>query len=268
MSGGGTYQGEERLAGGQPGVGQPEGSRSRLDSLPTGTRTTGEQAIARSLLVRRLRVALPVLALVLAATFFFNTKSNNVDDAFLDDFKDMSASADDLKMANPKFAGIDDNGQPFEITALTAMQVSGNQETVELEMPRAVQGKGSEVSIVTAQKGLYQSKNNVLELEQDVTLSHNLGAKTYILRVPAATVAINEEKVTSDTGVNGTGSDGSTLSADRMTAFNADRRIVFEGNVRMRIYPDTVKSSNDDADVRTEPETKGPETGGEENTQQ
>jgi len=262
MSGGVTYQGKERLAGGQSG-----GNRSRLDSLPMRARTTGKQALARSRLVRRLRMALPILALVLAAAFFFNTKSNNVDDAFLDDFKDMSASADDLKMANPRFAGIDDNGRPFEITALAAMQVSGNRETVELELPRAVQGEGSDLTIVTAQKGLYQSKDNVLELEQDVTLSHDLGAETYVLKVPAATVAINEEKVTSDTGVNGIGSDGSTLSADRMTAFNADRRILFEGNVRMRIYPDSERA-NDDAENHTEPTTKDPETGGEENNQQ
>lgn len=232
---------------GKPARGQPLRGRKVLESLPARSRTTGEQALARSRLVRRLRVALPILALVLVAAFFFNTQSNGVDEAFLDDFKDMSAAADELKMANPRFAGIDDEGKPFEITAEAAKQVPGSTNVVELDLPRAVQGDGDEQTVVTAEKGLYESETNMLELTEGVTLSHDIGPDVYVLRAPAATVSIKEEIVTSNAGVGGDGSDGGRLEADTMKAYNAEGRVVFEGNVYMRIYPKSSQAESTQA---------------------
>ena len=67
---------------------EPAPKRRVLDTLPMQARTTGDQAAARSRLVRRLRVILPITALVLVAAFFFNTQSNSVDEAFLKDFEE------------------------------------------------------------------------------------------------------------------------------------------------------------------------------------
>ena len=55
-----------------------------LSSLPSRARTTNDKAAARSRMVKRLRIALPVLALVLVAAFLFNTTRQQADDAFLD----------------------------------------------------------------------------------------------------------------------------------------------------------------------------------------
>jgi lipopolysaccharide export system protein LptC len=208
-----------------------------LESLIFRSRTTGEQAAARSRLVRRLRIALPILALALVAAFIFNTRSNSVDQAFLDDFKSIAASTEELRMANPRFAGVDNEGKPFEITANAALQDPGSKDVVELENPRAVQAGAEESSIVTANSGLYRSEENILELKDAVTLEHELGAKTYVLRAPEATVEIKDQVVTSIAGVGAEGPDGAALKADRMTAYRNDGRVVFEGNVSMRIYP-------------------------------
>ncbi len=235
---------------GPPARGQPITGRRALDSLPTRSRTTGDEALARSRLIKRLRIILPGFGLLLVVVFLLNTGSNKPDDAFLDDFKDISASADELRMANPRFAGVDDKGKPFEITARSAMQTSADRNFVELELPRAVQGDGDASTVVTADKGLYQSEANLLELTDNVTLAHDIGADTYVLRTPDATVFIKDEIVTSNNGVNGEGNDGSELSADRMKSYNSEGRVVFEGNVRMRIYPKSSQekesASNDD----------------------
>jgi len=144
-------------------------------------------------------------------------------------------------MANPRFAGIDNKGKPFEITALTARQNTNVKDVVALDRPRAVQGEGQGENegstIVSADKGVYRSDVNILELNDDVTLQHEVGADTYVFRSPAATVSIKEEIVTSDSGVGGAGPEGRELTAERMKAYNADGRVVFEGNVHMRIYP-------------------------------
>lgn len=208
-----------------------------LESLNFRARTTGQDAAARSRLVRRLRVILPTIAVILIVAFIFNTRSNTVDQAFLDDFKTITASTEELRMANPRFAGVDDDGKPFEITAVAASQDPETKEVIRLESPRAVQGGGDESSVVTAESGLYRSEENILTLNRAVTLEHQLGASTYILRSPIATVSIKDQIVTSDAGVGAEGPDGGTLQADRMSAYRGDGRVVFEGNVSMRIYP-------------------------------
>ncbi|WP_411819835.1 LPS export ABC transporter periplasmic protein LptC [Hyphococcus formosus] len=234
--------------------------RRVLDSLPMEARTTGDQAAARSRLVRRLRVILPITALVLVAAFFFNTQSNTVDDAFLEDFKDISASAEELRMASPKFVGTDGSGKPFEISADTALQHTSEKDTIELEKPRAVQGENSETTVVTAEKGVYRTETKVLELRDSVTLEHEVGDEIYIFRTPAATVSIDDEIVTSDTGIGGSGPDGRALKADKMKAYNSEGRVVFEGNVHMRIYPKNVTSSKDEPNgANPAPELKDPE---------
>ncbi len=222
-------------------------SRRRvLDSLPSGARTTGDQAAARSRMVRRLRIALPILALVLVGAFLFNTTSNEVDDAFLDDFKDIDASAEELSMASPRFAGVDNKGKPFEITAEMARQNTNLKDIVTLDRPHAVQGENNGSTVVSADKGVYRSEQNILELEDQVTLQHEVGSEVYVFHAPSASVAIKDEIVTSDTGVDGEGSNGRELTAERMKAYNGDGRVVFEGNVHMRIYPKNAEPKPDE----------------------
>ncbi|VAW02517.1 hypothetical protein MNBD_ALPHA05-2549 [hydrothermal vent metagenome] len=226
---------------GDTAQGQPPPRRKRLESLPTRARTTGQSAAARSRLIKRLRVALPTLAVILIGAFIFNTQSNQVDDAFLQDFEDIAAATDELRMANPRFAGVDGGGNPFEITALSAKQDPARQDVVELDRPRAIQGAADEKTTVTAQHGVYQSDANILELTDGVRVEHELAAGTFVLRAPGATVQIKDQTVASNAGVGGEGPDGETLKADRMMVFNAEKRIVFEGNVSMRIYPNSAR---------------------------
>jgi len=234
-----------------------------LENLPTRARTTGNEAAARSRLVRRLRFILPVIALVLIGAFLLNTQSNDVDDAFLDDFKNFGATPEELSMARPKFAGVDNAGKPFEITADAARQNTNVKDVVALEKPHAVQGESSgESTVVSADRGVYHSDNNILELEEDVTLRHTVGADTYVFKSPAATVAIKDEIVTSDEGVGGSGPNGRSLEADHMKAYNGEGRVVFEGNVRMRIYPKGVTAPDDtqqDQSSAQPPALKDPE---------
>ena len=228
----------------RPARGHSVRGASALDNLPSAARTTGERAAARSRLVRRLRIALPVLALILILAFFFNTRSNHVDDAFLKDFEQLTATTEDLRMASPRFAGVDDRGRPFEITADAAIQKNENRDLVTLEQPRAVQGDQGDETVVTAEKGVYRSEENILELEDEVTLEHQFGKETYVLRSPSATVSIKDEVVESTAGVGGQSSDGGALRADEMRAYRSEGRVIFEGNVSMRIFP---KSAGENA---------------------
>jgi lipopolysaccharide export system protein LptC len=212
-------------------------NKGALDSLTIRARTTGEDAAARARAMRRMRVALPILALVLIAAFFLNTRQSGVDDAFLEDFADLEATPQNLKTAKPHFTGVDARGNPYEVTAETALQQADGGKVVDLEAPRAVTSTGEGRSVVAAAAGVFDADAKRLDLKEGVTFEHKVGATIYVLKTPAATYTIDDRVVSSDAGVDGEGSDGERLKADRMSANDREGKLVFEGNVSMRIFP-------------------------------
>ncbi|MGE0408268.1 MAG: LPS export ABC transporter periplasmic protein LptC [Amphiplicatus sp.] len=215
--------------------------RGRLDTLPTRQRITGSQAAARSLAIRRLRIALPVVGLALIAALALNTRHDAGENAFLDDFANLEATPEQLRMANPRFAGVDDKGFPYEVTADAALQAPSAPETVELIKPKAMTRGGSESTVVSANSGTFQSKEKLLTLKDAVTLKHDIGGEIYTLRTDSAVISISEEAVRSTGPVEGEGAAGA-LRADSMRAFNNEGRVLFEGNVSMRLYPEKAKA--------------------------
>lgn len=212
-------------------------NRGALDSLTIRRRTTGAEAAARASLMRRLRIALPVIALVLIAAFLLNTRRGGGDEAFLEDFADVNATTQSLSSAKPQFSGVDNRGNPYEITADSANQQSENRDLVELDKPRAVTAGVKVNSVVEANAGVFDTETKTLLLKDGVTLEREIGRDNYVLRSMSATVSIDEQTVDSGDGVEGEGPGGSTLKADRMQANNRDGVVVFEGHVTMRLYP-------------------------------
>lgn len=225
----------------------PRTNRGALDSLTIRRRTTGEQAADRARLMRRLRIALPIGAAVLIALFFFNTRSGGGDEAFLEDFADLDAASQSLSTSKPQFAGIDADGNPYEITADTASRKPERDEIVELTAPRAVTSGADVQSVVAARTGVFHTENKTLRLKDGVTFEHAAGLDNYVLKTPAATVSIDDQTVVSDGGVDGDGPRGAKIKADRMNADNREGSVVFEGNVSMRIFPAQIPVATDAA---------------------
>ncbi len=212
-------------------------NKGALDSLTIRQRTTGADAAARAQFMRRMRVALPVIALVLIATFFFNTRKSGVDEAFLNDFADLEATPQNLKTAKPHFTGVDARGNPYEVTAEAALQQANGGKIVDLEAPRAVTSARGEESVVAARTGVFDADSKKLDLKEGVTFEHKVGPTNYVLRTDEATYTIDDRRVVSEAGVAGEGADGERLKADRMSADEREGKVVFEGNVSMRIFP-------------------------------
>lgn len=225
-------------------AGAPDQRHRVLDSLTNRQRLTGEQAAARTELVKRLRIILPVVAGLLILALLFSTKSGSVDEAFLEDFANLEATPQEVRMANPRFAGVDEKGHPYDITADTALQAPGDREVVELVNPRAMTTGGDAKTEVAASKGVFSTKDNILDLEGGVTLNHSVGDEIYVFTTPSATVSIHDETVRSTSGVEGESGSG-TLRADGMRAYNGEGRTVFEGNVSMRIFPSKMKAAEE-----------------------
>jgi len=212
-------------------------NKGALDSLTIRRRTTGEEAAARARFMRRMRVALPILALALVATFLLNTRKGGVEDAYLHDFADLEATPQNLRTARPHFTGVDAKGNPYEVTAEAVLQQAGGGKIVDLEAPRAVTSARGGQSVVAAKAGVFDADAKRLDLKDGVTFEHKVGGTNYVLRTDAATYTIDDRRVVSDAGVDGEGGDGQKLKADRMSADDREGKLVFEGNVSMRIIP-------------------------------
>lgn len=203
-----------------------------VDALP---RTTGAAALSRSRLVRKLRVFFPVLSVVLVAAIALNTRPDSADSVLLDDFRIPAPRMQELRMESPRFSGMDNRGVPYEIRADRASGGTGHTGPVSLYNPRAVQGTDGNTSVLAARRGTYIPEDNVLELENDVTLQHRTGDAVYRIRTPSLAISFNDETITGNAGINGRDPYGNTVTADRFRAYRAGNRLVLEGNVSMQI---------------------------------
>lgn len=215
----------------------PARNRDVLESLAPRRRLTGEQAAARSRFVARMRVALPVLVVVLVGVFFASTRRSGGDDVFLNDFvNEPNAVTEKYAMSGADVSGVTKDGKPYRIEFDSLTQAAGKDDLADLVRPKATTHGDKEDSVVTANRGQMNSANNRLTLEDDVTLTHRIGGESFTLKAPNADVDVKGGIVTIDHGVSGTSATGG-LRADHMRAYNAENRVVFEGNVSMRIYP-------------------------------
>ncbi len=207
-----------------------------LENLPKTQRTTSAKAAARSMMVRRLRIVLPAAAVVLVVIFFLSSSEDASDPAYLDEFA-LDTFTNEQVMANPRFAGVDDKGKPFEITAAMATRKTEDAKRLDMRQPRAVTRNNGEATTVEARTGVYNDEDKILELADNVTLEHTTGAEAFKLRAEAATVLLDEEIVRVTSAVDGVDEKGNTIRADRMDAYQDEGRVVFTGNVKLKIQP-------------------------------
>lgn len=111
-----------------------------------------------------------------------------------------SAEVSDLTMTNPRFIGVDANGQNFEMTAASAQQQSKDSPLVTLAAPKADIGlKSGDWLALSARKGVYDRISKTAKFAGTVTIYRDDGYifETNALKVDlAAGTAASNQKVT------------------------------------------------------------------------
>ena len=94
--------------------------------------------------------------------------------------------ARELKMLDPRYAGIDRLNRPYVVTAAVGRQVPNHNDLMSLEQPRAVMTvhDGAKV-VLNAATGIYQSQTQLLDLFGGVTLTHQNGTRFVTRRAHA-----------------------------------------------------------------------------------
>lgn len=187
--------------------------------------------------VRWMKIALPGMAVLLIGLIFLagDTREPVIG---ADNALDAAALGAGLKLENPRFAGVTDNGEPFVVTAVSALPDGAVPDRVDLDRPSGeLHMSDGRTLNVTSVTGRFYRVSERLVLEGDVRLITSDG---YRIETGQVDIGLDTRMATAPGTFSVNGPAG-TLRADRARMETSDgaKDVVlrFEGNVHMTFDP-------------------------------
>jgi lipopolysaccharide export system protein LptC len=192
-------------------------------------------AARHSRMVRLLRVAVPAAVFLAMAAIVFVSVFNPFRMLLPKlpvDMGNLVVSGTKITMETPHLSGYSTDQRPYELWAKTATQDLTDPDHVDLNTLRAkVLMEDRSTVTLDARNGLFDSKQQVLDLHKDIFLQSSTG---YEARLTQALVDIGKGTVMSDEHVDVKLLNG-TLTADKLKITGGGEVVRFEGNVVMNL---------------------------------
>lgn len=180
-----------------------------------------------------LRVLLPMAIGVLAAFVVVLPLYAGGDVSFLLDKKKVEVAKERLRVQSASYRGEDDRGQPFALTAGSAVQKSSAEPIVKLEQLSARIGLRDGPASIVADHGHYDMDQQHVTIDGPVRVESSGG---YRLVTQDSTLDLKTKTLKSGGAVTGTVPQG-TFSADQMKADLEGHVVTLDGNARLRFVP-------------------------------
>lgn len=215
-----------------------------------------------SAFVRFMRFLLPAAAVAAIGVFAVSASPQQADPTFKDQFANLTDDQQDLRMENMRYSSAGNDGVPYEVRASAAQQDETQSGVINLENPDGIRIEGDEEINVQAKTGVYNQKENQVDLENDVKVTRHVAGKDFVMNSTNAKVDIDDKTIIAENGVNGVSSDGDAIKADKMIANSQTGATEFHGNVQMVINFDDDETDDDspndisESDDDTTPESK------------
>jgi lipopolysaccharide export system protein LptC len=197
-----------------------------------------QAAVAHSARVRKLRIWLPIGAVVISAVFI----SVSVIRAYLpENLSVESARIEDGKivMERPAIAGRNDDGISYSMTAVRALQDIANPNMITLEdVKAAVPLNVNTIARVVATEGIFDRGTDRMELTApfDVNLSNGTTAKFQSAQLDVVAGTLNtDDPVAIDT-------EQASIVAQSLKITDKGRTITFAGQVRVNIEAAAIRN--------------------------
>ena len=190
------------------------------------------RARRHSWLVFVLRIFLPLCAaFVLALYFLPNRLEIEISGAKLDTGQ-LIYSSKELKMLNPRLEGANEKQGTYVITADSAVQNIANTNIVRLNKVKAnVTHPANGLITLKADKGRFNTKNEQLRLDGNIIVT---AANGMTARLSTALINMNKQSILSRQPIRLDMPQG-RLTADTMKVTGANKSVLFEGRVRLRL---------------------------------
>lgn len=188
-------------------------------------------------LIGALRIVLPMLIGMLAAFVVFMPLFSGGDVSFVLDKNKVEVAKERLRLQSATYRGEDGKGQPFLMTAGSAVQKSSSEPIVRLNDLAAQLQLQDGPAKVTAPSGAYDMKNEKVRIDGPVRVA---AANGYTLDTNDATLDLKTRRMHSEGGVTGTVPQGQ-FSGNRLSADLDNHVVTLDGNARLRIVPRRTK---------------------------
>ena len=201
-----------------------------------GIRRAQARVARHSRIVRWMKIALPVVALVLiGAIFLVGRERAAVFDT--DSAARLAAMGTGMRLDNPRFSGVSEEGDPFVVTADWALPDGAMPNRIDLEKPVGELQMGDQTVTVTAATGQLFREDEKLRLEGHVVVETSDG---YRVSTPSVEVDLDARTAEAPGRIHAEGPHGG-IEADRARVVEGegkdDATIRFEGNVRVTWQP-------------------------------
>ena len=165
------------------------------------------------------------------------------------DIGNLVVSGTKITMESPHLSGYTNDRRPYELWAKTATQDLTDPDHLDLKTLRAkLLMEDQSVLTLDALTGLYDSKEQLLDLHKDIFLQTTTG---YEVRLTQAFVDMAKNTVTSDEHVDVKFTNG-TVTSDRLRVTGGGEVVRFEGNVVMNL--DNLGDTSQPASAAAAPE--------------
>lgn len=208
-------------------------------TLERNRRRRDAQVRGYSRTVRMMKIALPIIALLLIVAIFLSGRERGgiVD---LRTATDGAALAVGLQLENPRFTGVTKRGEPYVLTAATAVPDGAKPNLIDLDAPTGeITLRDQRQLTVTARVGQMFREDERLDLEGDVVLVTSDG-----YRVETEKVEMDMANKTAEAPgeVRAAGPRGSirsnTVRLRQGVEGDGSAIIVFDGNVKLIFRPE------------------------------
>lgn len=206
-------------------------SQARLERLSRyrSGRAAGNSE-SYSALIRRMRIILPLIAMVIIAALMAWPSMDNKISVLKEEQAASLQTIRKNELTNPKFESVDEKSQPYTLTAQRALQDENDEQILHLEQPEGelALNSGEKVGL-KADKGLYLQAASQLKLNDDVRLLHSQG---YEMSMTHLDLDLKAGTAQTDSNIQGQGPAGS-LEATGLSADNTSGVLVFNGPARL-----------------------------------
>ena len=206
-------------------------------------------AARHSRLVRLLRVAVPAAVILAMAAIVFVSIFNPFRMLLPKlpvDMDNLVVSGTKITMETPHLSGYSTDQRPYELWAKTATQDLTDPDHVDLNALRAKVLMEDQTTVtLDARNGLFDSKQQLLDLQKDIFLQSSTG---YEARLTQAFVDIGKGTVTSEEPVDVKLLNGN-LTADKLRITGGGEVVRFEGHVVMNLIMDSPPPSGESANT-------------------
>lgn len=216
----------------------PGNNDGRLTALSQNRETKVGRGYTR--FVRSMRIVLPLIAVGMTAIVLtWEDAGRRVEPLKKEEVAPQTENVQN-ELLKPVFNSVDEQNQPFNITADRATQDRGNPDIVILEQPKAEVALNDGAKIgADARNGLYQQKEQKLNLEGNVHLTHSDG---YVLSTQELRVDLLTQKAFSGLDVHVEGPAG-TIDSTGLEGDGLNGNLIFTGPAKVVLYSDNLKLS-------------------------